>query len=213
MTLSVAPCPKPKKRRKNKPKKRGICPSCGTFFIGPAVHSPECLGEIPPIITIKKKTESQLLIAAQSDVCRYLTAWIYGDVWCVLEDVDGAHCGGMPQWGHVIPQGQSGWLRNNPSNFARQCAAHNVLHKNGDPIYFLWYQHKFGRLALEMLREESKAHQGIEIPIIGMRDNLKMLSALYDNRFTVNVCDMESMVAAGYYGSVVKAAWEKEGRI
>ena len=159
----------------------------------------------------KVKTNRQKLILEISDLCRKLTTWRDGCI-CVLCEVDGGRCNDVSQWGHVIPQGASGYLKHNLSNSFRQCGSHNIIHKTNQAIYLNWYRRKFGNLAFEMLTEASKkTYHKFTVPDLWqMRDELKKL---VDNTYLMAGTDIAGLVFEGYYGSIIREAWIKEGRI
>ena len=159
----------------------------------------------------KVKTNRQKLILEISDLCRKLTTWRDGCI-CVLCEVDGGRCNDVSQWGHVIPQGASGYLKHNLSNSFRQCGSHNKIHTNNQAIYLNWYRRKFGNLAFEMLTEASKkTYHKFTVPDLWqMRDELKKL---VDNTYLMAGTDIAGLVFEGYYGSIIREAWIKEGRI
>lgn len=160
----------------------------------------------------KQKTNRQKLLNELSNLCREITIWRDGCT-CVLSNVDGGRCNSVSQWGHVIPQGGSGYLRHSLSNSFRQCASHNLIHDKINPLIYLnWYRRKFGNKALDMLETESlKPHHKITIPELWqMRDNLRHL---LDMRHAINGATIEQLVEAGYYGDIIREAWVKEGRI
>lgn len=159
----------------------------------------------------KVKTNRQKLILEISDLCRKLTTWRDGCI-CVLCEVDGGRCNDVSQWGHVIPQGASGYLKHNLSNSFRQCGSHNKIHTNNQAIYLNWYRRKFGNLAFEMLTEASKkTYHKFTVPDLWQtRDELKYL---LDNIYLIEGTDISGLVFEGYYGSIIREAWIKEGRI
>jgi len=159
----------------------------------------------------KVKTNRQKLILEISNLCREITIWRDGCT-CVLSGVDGGRCNDVSQWGHVIPQGASGYLKHNLSNSFRQCGSHNKLHTNNQLIYLNWYRHKFGNLAFDMLTEASKKtyHKFIVPDLWTMRDELKRL---IESEYLMNGTDLAGLVFEGYYGSIIREAWIKEGRI
>ena len=159
----------------------------------------------------KVKTNRQKLILEISDLCRKLTTWRDGCI-CVLCEVDGGRCNDVSQWGHVIPQGASGYLKHNLSNSFRQCGSHNIIHKTNQAIYLNWYRRKFGNLAFEMLTEASKktCHKFTTPDLWEMRDELK---DLVGKTYLMAGAGIADLVYQGYYGSIIREAWIKEGRI
>ena len=160
----------------------------------------------------KQKTNRQKLINQLSDLCRQITTWRDGCT-CVLSSVDGGRCNEVSQWGHVIPQGGSGYLRHSLSNSFRQCGSHNKIHDKINPLIYLnWYRKKFGNRAFDMLEQASMiTYHRFTIPDLWeMRDNLQ---DLYEKRFEMNGATLEQLVEAGYYGEIIAEAWRKDGRI
>lgn len=159
----------------------------------------------------KLKNPRKALLKEIDKMCRQLTIWRDGCV-CVLSDVDGGRCDRVSQWGHVIPQGASGYLKHNLSNSFRQCATHNLLHRSNQAIYLNWYRHKFGSKAFDALTEESKKtyHKFTMADLEEIRDNLH---ELIGNTYMMGGATLEQLVDAGYYGSVIRSTWVAEGRI
>ena len=126
--------------------------------------------------------------------------------------MDGVRCNDVSQWGHVIPQGASGYLKHNLSNSFRQCGSHNKIHTNNQAIYLNWYRRKFGNLAFEMLTEASKKtyHKFTTPDLWEMRDELKKLVG---KTYLMAGAGIADLVYQGYYGSIIREAWIKEGRI
>ena len=159
----------------------------------------------------KVKTNRQKLILEISDLCRKLTTWRDGCI-CVLCEVDGGRCNDVSQWGHVIPQGASGYLKHNLSNSFRQCGSHNIIHKTNQAIYLNWYRRKFGNLAFEMLTEASKKtyHKFTTPDLWEMRDELK---ELVGKTYLMAGAGIADLVYQGYYGSIIREAWIKDGKV
>lgn len=159
----------------------------------------------------RQRTNRQKLVAEISNLCREITKWRDGCI-CVLSETDGARCNQVSQWGHVVAQGSSGYLKHSLSNSFRQCGSHNKIH-NGNPlIYCNWYRDKFGTLAMDMLETASKrTYHKFSIPDLWyMRDNLK---ALLHNTNSMVGATLPEMIDAGYYGEIIREAWIKDGRI
>ena len=164
--MNVTPYPKPQgkrtliksviptsKKKPKKPKTKGICPQCAFIFRGTPEHYPHCSKEIPVIVFRKNKTERQMYKEALDSLCQLITIWRDGCT-CVLSEVDGSKCSHVSNWGHVIPQGGSAFLVYELSNSFRQCASHNKIHDDVNPlIYTEWYSAKWGRRALAMLNK------------------------------------------------------------
>lgn len=159
----------------------------------------------------KQKTNRQKLILELTRLCQQITKWRDGCI-CVLADVDGARCNNVSQWGHVVAQGGSGYLKHSLSNSFRQCASHNIIHNDNPLIYTNWYRETFGQKAIKMLEDASLiTYHKFSIPDLWeMRDNLERLI-----RNTVNMqgATRAELIAAGYYGEIIKKAWIMEGRI
>ncbi len=159
----------------------------------------------------KAKTNRQKIVIEISNLCRAITTWRDGCI-CVLSGVDGARCNEVSQWGHVVAQGGSGYLKHNLSNSFRQCGSHNKIHNDNPLIYTNWYRRTFGNRASDMLEEASKkTYHKFAVP--ELREMRDMLYELYDNRFAMNGATLEELVAAGYYGDIIREAWLKDGRI
>ena len=158
-----------------------------------------------------KKTPRQLLILELSDLCRKITIWRDGCN-CVLSDTDGARCNDVSQWGHVIPQGASGYLKHNLSNSFRQCGSHNTIHKYSQIVYLDWFRQTFGNRAFEMLKEASLKtyHQFSILDLRELRDSYK---ELLQNTAVMSLSSFEDKVEAGYYGNIIRDAWIKDARI
>lgn len=160
----------------------------------------------------KTKTSRQKLILQLSDLCRQIT--IYRDACtCVLSKVDGVRCNDVSQWGHVIPQGESGFLKHSLSNSFRQCGSHNTIHKYNQIIYLEWYRETFGNTAIKMLKDASQVtyHKFTIQDLIDRREEYKRM--LEDLKRRIGFETMESMIVKGYYGEVIQKAWIKDGKI
>lgn len=209
---AIHPKPKPVKqaRKKNPRPVIGICPSCGeiskkTDFI----HRHDCSGEIGVIYFGKKQTETQMIKAALDELMRQITIWRDGCL-CVINTHE---CRGVSQWGHVYPQGANAHLVYELSNSFRQCAGHNLLHRSVQAPYFLWFQRTFGRHAFDMLEDERLAHPRCEYNVVDYRGMVDDLIELYSSRFSYGNSSMAEKIAAGFYGSIIREAWIKDGRI
>jgi len=205
---------KPKPTKKDRPKKakptKGICPQCAYIFRGTPEHYPHCQKEIPVIVFRKNKTDRQMYKEALDSLCRLITTWRDGCT-CVLSEVDGGKCSNVSQWGHVIPQGGSAYLVYELSNSFRQCSSHNKIHDDVNPlIYPDWYANKWGSRALKMLKDAQR-HEDYETA--ELRDMVITYSDLYDMRFSFSSSTLADKVEAGFYGSIIREAWIKEGRI
>jgi len=147
---------------------------------------------------------------ALDSLCRLITIWRDGCT-CVLSEVDGSKCSNVSQWGHVIPQGGSAYLVYELSNSFRQCSSHNKIHDDVNPlIYPDWYAGKWGSRALRMLKD---AQRHDDYQTAELRDMVITYSDLYDMRFSFSSSTITDRVEAGFYGSIIREAWIKEGRI
>ena len=216
--LNTLPHPKPKPTKgmrlkaKKKPKTKGICPQCAFIFRGTPEHYPHCSKEIPVIVFRKNKTDRQLYKEALDSLCRLTTIWRDGCK-CVLSSSGGVQCGHQSHWGHVIPQGRSAFLVYELSNSFRQCDNHNNLHRFVQATYYDWYQARWGRLAYKTLVETWEANKGIDYSTAELKDMVIAYSDLYDMRHSFSSSTLEDRVQAGFYGSIIREAWIKEGKI
>lgn len=217
--LNTLPHPKPKPTKgmrlkaKKKPKTKGICPQCAFIFRGQEEHYPHCQKEIPVIKTIKNKDDRWLYKVALDSLCRLITTWRDGCT-CVLVDIDGGKCSHVSNWGHVIPQGGSAFLVYELSNSFRQCSSHNKIHDKINPlIYTEWYGKIWGRRALAMLNQAQLDNRNFDYDTADLRNMVITYSDLYDMRHSFSSSTIEDRVQAGYYGSIIREAWIKEGRI
>lgn len=212
----MKPMPKPTKAdrpKKSKPKSKGICPQCGFIFQGAEQHFPHCQREIKVKVFYKNKTKKQMYEAALYQLCRLIAEWRDGCT-CVLADVDGKACSIVPNWGHVIPQGGSAFLVYEPSNWFRQCSAHNIIHDKVNPlIYTEWYAATWGRQALQMLKQAQIDNRNHGLNEMDLWNKLIELSDLYDLRHGFSSSSIAEKVEAGFYGTIIREAWIKEGRI
>lgn len=92
------------------------------------------------------------------------------------------------------------------------CGSHNLLDKWGDPILGIWVQDTFGAGAVLALRNEAKAHTNKKRTEYELEEMLAGYDLLYQSRYTTDL-DTASLVAAGFYGDIIKGVWLKEGRI
>lgn len=152
---------------------------------------------------------------ALDSLCRLITIWRDGCT-CVLADVDGGKCSQVSNWGHVIPQGGSAFLVYELSNSFRQCSSHNKIHDDVNPlIYSEWYAAKWGKRALAMLSQAQIDHRDNEndYSTADLRNMVITYSDLYDMRYSFSSSTIQDKVEAGFYGSIIREAWIKEGRI
>ena len=217
--LNTITRPKPKPVRAAKKTKtgymRGICPQCGFIWDSTPLHYPHCGKELDQIRFRSKpaKTKTQIYKMALDRLCQLITEWRDG-VTCVLASTDGARCGKISQWGHVIPQNNGAFLVYELSNSFRQCDTHNLIHDKRNPdIYFSWYAQKWGHRAKDMLNQAWKDNIGIKWSDEDYRNKLIELSDLYDMRWGFGNATLEEKVEAGFYGNIIREAWIKEGRI
>ena len=211
---SLHPKPKPGRAKKAKSHMRGVCLQCGFIWDTTPEHFPYCPKELGDIRFRSKpyKTKTQIYKMALDQICRNLVEWRDG-VTCVLAEVDGSKCSNVPNWGHVIPQGGSTFLVYEPSNWFRQCSAHNKIHDKVNPlIYTEWYRHKWGNTALEMLKQAQIDNRAVDWNDRDYFDWLIELSELYDMRHAFGSATIEQKVTAGFYGTIIREAWIKDGR-
>jgi hypothetical protein len=203
--------PKPAKSIRKKKHVHGICPQCGTIFHSKtSEHAPGCEKEIAVIMVRKRQTDRQLLNMALDQLCRMLTTWRDGCS-CVLVKFDGGRCGGVSQWGHVVPQGSCSYLVHELSNSFRQCENHNGIHRFVQLPFHVWYKDVFGEAALSLLDKSRQEHVSYKFGIVELREKLAHLNFLYQSRFTVGL-RLKDLVSFGYYGEIIKEAWKKEGK-
>ena len=208
------PKPKPtRESRKLKPKRMtSVCVECGSWWRGGAseeTHKLDCTKSLPVIVKRERKTERQMVCEALDDICRKITTWRDG-VMCVIH---GNGCGQQSQWGHVIPQNASSFLVYNLSNSFRQSDTCNLLHRSVQLPYYSWYEGKFGRLALKMLKEAWLNQPKGGLSTVELWELLERYVVMYQSRNQYAVHDLQELVQAGYYGDIIREAWVKEGRI
>jgi hypothetical protein len=206
----MAPKPKPTKQPKTKKNhKRGICPQCGYIWQTTPEHYQHCQKELDQIAFIKPKTDKQMREYACDELCRLITIWRDGCT-CVINN---SKCGQVSQWGHVIPQNSSSILVYELSNSFRQCDKHNILHRFVQAPYYDWYKATWGNLAYKMLVHEWESNVGNHLNAEDLHNRLIELSDLYDMRYSFGSASLEDKVEAGFYGSIIRDAWIKEGKI
>jgi hypothetical protein len=163
--------------------------------------------------TVKSIPTRKILVEQIEDVHHRLVHWRDG-LQCVLRNVDGRHCGGGPQWGHVIPQGQSAYLRWNLSNVFDQCRDHNSIHTRDQSTYHNWYIQTFGANAFDKLNTAKLLNQnGHKFYVDDLAEILSDLLRLYEEIYQYSNATMEQLVDAGYYGPIILAAWIEDGRL
>ncbi len=130
---------------------------------------------------------------------------------CVLQMIDGGRCRGRVVWGHFVPRARSKYLKYDLATFC-QCDGHNLIHDSrktggGDPIFGLWFGETFGLAALHAISIEQRTHLGKDgkHSIPELEAMLAHYDELYQNRYFVGL-DTESLVKAGYYGSIIQGA-------
>lgn len=159
----------------------------------------------------RTKPRRKILEQQLEAVVKLIVFWRDGAE-CVERHIDGARCGGGIQWGHYIPRQQSRWLKYNLATFA-QCRNHNNLHDKGAQTMGVWFCDTFGTEAAKALELERAAHRGQpQQTIQELEEMLAHYDELYQNRYFVELT-LERLVAAGYYGEVIKSAWIMDGRI
>lgn len=202
--------PKPiRERRSKKNTLRGICSECGQIWESRPSHMDGCSGSGKVISVRKYRSENHLFEEALDELCRNITIWRDGCL-CVI---DTHECNGESQWGHVVPQGRSNYLKHNLSNSFRQCRGHNGIHRYIQAPYFLWYQKKFGKRAFEELENARLSFPVYKWRTVDMQERLTAYNKLWKNRYSFSGKPIEILVSEGYYGDIIKTAWKKEGRI
>lgn len=114
-------------------------------------------------------------------------------------------CGGGLMWNHLVAQGKSPWLRYDLSNVFWGCGSHNMEDHHGSTVFPAWFISTFGSAAFEALDTERQTHIGQKPGVVELTEILAHYDNLYQNRFYVSA-DIPSLVAAGYYGQIVKGA-------
>lgn len=213
--MTFSPKPKPvRDSRKKKPVKRitSVCVDCGAWWRGGSsgeYHLPDCEGELPIIVKHEHKTELQMVEIALEELCKLITIWRDG-VMCVIHD---GNCGTQSHLGHVIPRAKSRYLKYSFSNVFRQSDKCNELHRFVQHPYYRWYEGKFGRKALDMLEEARLNAPKDGYSTVELWDFRAEYAMMYHNRHSYPVHDTAELVKDGYYGTVIRDAWIKEGRI
>jgi hypothetical protein len=213
--MTVISKPKPVKQANGKkPKSKTICIECGFIVAGKeAAHFPHCEKEHGSITVWKRKTDKQLREMACDKLCRMIVEWRDGCT-CVLSGIDGGRCSTTPTWGHVIPQGGSAFLVYELSNSFRQCSTHNLIHKETNPIlYPRWYRETFGATAYNMLEQAQRENIGNGLNAEELHCKLVELSDLYNLRWGYGGSSPGERIEAGFYGSIIRDAWVKDGKI
>ena len=120
------------------------------------------------------------------------------DIDCVKKEIDGGRCGKIWNWEHLIPRGASGWLVYEIGNTFAGCNSHNILHKNGDPIFEIWYKRKFGEAAYDALCKLQRDHLKQKRTIWELEELRGRYIYLLDNRPVYH--DFATLCRLGYYG-------------
>jgi len=162
------------------------------------------------------KPRRKVLNAQLEAIVKQIVFWRDGGQ-CVEREIDGGRCGNVMQWGHFIPRARSKYLKYDLATFV-QCNNHNLIHDSrkpggGDPVFGLWVTKKFDVGALEALSLTQRMNiDGKDRTIPELEEMLAYYDELYQNRYYASL-DTASLVAAGYYGEIIKQAWKDEGRI
>lgn len=137
---------------------------------------------------------------------------------CVLQNIDGHRCGGKMNWGHFIPRARSKYLKYDLATFV-QCDSHNLIHDSrktggGDPIFGLWFAKTFGVEALQAMSNAQREHLGAngKHSIPELEEMLAHYDDLYQNRFYIDNT-FDGLVQGGFYGEIIKAAYNDERKI
>ena len=215
--IKTTAIPKTKPTKANRPKRTikkitSICVDCGSWWRGGKAfeeHDPECRHELPVITKNSRKTERQMYQEALDDICRKITTWRDG-VMCVIH---GDGCGQRSEWGHVIPQGSCSFLVYELSNSFRQSDTCNQIHRFVQAPYYNWYEAKFGSRAYKMLIEAWETAPNGGLSTQGLIELLPVYVEMYHNRYSMNGASLAELIAAGYYGEIIREAWVKDGRI
>jgi len=155
----------------------------------------------PPRKVVEKQLEA---------MAKQIIFWRDGSE-CVERFID-PRCRPGIQWGHVVPQGKSPKLVYSLSNVFPQCPNHNLLHNKKDPVYNDWYVRQFGARAYNDLCQFQRDNIGTQYCLWELENMLERYDELFENHFYVGL-SIEELVAAGYYGEIIQAAWKSEGRI
>ena len=131
---------------------------------------------------------------------------------CVERGIDGGRCNSVLQWGHFIPRHQSRHLKYDLATFC-QCGSHNYLHDKGAQTMGVWFTQTFGATAAFEIDRIAREHANTKQPTIQeLEDLLVYYDELYQGRKFVKL-ELNSLVAAGYYGEIIKSAWMQDGRL
>ena len=146
-----------------------------------------------------------------ADIAKEIIAWRDGQQ-CVFRNMSGGMCGGQLEWNHIIRQSASPILALNLGNAVCGCRNHNFAEKNGDGTTQAWYALTFGGTAWNDLRAAQEFYKGKNYREYELEEMLAYYDQLFQNRLYVDL-DLKSLIRAGYYGEIVKAAWVKDGRL
>lgn len=143
-------------------------------------------------VPLRKRLEAEI-----ERLSRELVWWRDGGR-CVLAEIDGGRCGGPIQWGHFIPRSRSAYLKFAVGNTFCQCGNHNLLHKNGDEVFSVWYSMFFGQRAHAAIWNEARSHKG-KPQTWELEDWIKDHQDLLDDRPSTYTRPM--LIERGFYGT------------
>lgn len=150
-----------------------------------------------PVAKQRKKLEKQV-----EAIVKMIIAWRDGQE-CVMRGR--GKCGGGLMWNHLVAQGKSPWLRYDLGNVHWGCGTHNMEDHHGSTVFPAWFISTFGPDAFEALDKERQEHIGRKPGVVELTEMLAKYDQLYQDRFYVSA-DIPSLVAAGYYGEIVRGA-------
>jgi hypothetical protein len=156
------------------------------------------------------KSKRKILEVQLEALSKLIVHWRDGAM-CVERHIDGTRCGGGIQWGHYIPRNESAWLKFDLGNTYSQCRDHNGLHKHGSQTMGVWFVKEFGQHVADAMQAERSAHRNQDRKTWELEEMLARFEQLYQDRFYAPLDDLQAMIAAGYYGEVVKDAVFKDG--
>lgn len=166
----------------------------------------------------KRKTKAarparKILEKQLEDICRRIVFWRDG-MECVEKELDGVRCNEVIQWGHYTPRQQSRWLKYDLGNTFAQCGSHNNLHDKGAQTMGVWFALKFGAETAKAMELERDAHRGKKNrSVVELAEMLARYDNLYENRYAMLGANIQQLVQAGYYGDIIREAWQKEGKL
>ena len=152
-----------------------------------------------PLGKRKKRVEKQL-----EAMVKMLIAWRDGQE-CVMRGR--GKCGNGMMWNHLVSQNSSAWLRYELGNVFWGCGTHNYKDYRGSTVMPTWFAEMFGVQTLKAMDLEAEQHAKQKHSLDELEAMLAHYDELYQNRYTVNL-DTASLVAAGYYGEIIKKAWK-----